>query len=273
MYGSITKNIWIIILLGIYSTVYGASTLPEPLHTLAHKSIDAVFREDFTKALNFAQDIIKTAPHRPAGYFFYAAVLNKQMEYEQSTRYENQFYKYCDKAIEVADKILDDRDDPWALFFKAGANGEKGTYESRYDKWITSFKHGWQAVQMLKDLVDAEKDFVDAYYGIATYNYWRTSKGKIMWWVPTGKDRRQAAVDTLYQMEKKGVYIRKNASLTLAYILVDYKKYRQALTVSQRFLQEYPHNLLGKWAELEALKGLKSYEELAKKGEDRKSVV
>ena len=95
----------------------------------------------------------KRYPEHPAGYFFYAVVLDEWTGYYQSTKKENEFYRYCDLAVEKGQAMLDKQStDAWAKFFVGGTEGLKGNFESRYERWITAFRYGWKGVSILKDL-------------------------------------------------------------------------------------------------------------------------
>lgn len=244
---------------------FAGEQLPNEMHEYALSSISNVYREEFKEAFNDAKRIIKKFPNHPAGYFFYAAVLNSQMEFLQSDRYEIEFYQYCDMAINKGEEILESKhDDMWANFFVAGANGLKGTYESRFERWITAFKHGWRAVVILRDLVEWYTDLNDVYYGIATYNYWRSAKTKMLWWLPGVVDKRDESIAELEQLVKTGVYVKESSTLALSDIYIHRKQYVNALKIINEMLEKYPHNLLCWWGKAKAQFGLKQYDEAEK---------
>lgn len=236
--------------------------LPEDIHLLALSSIDNVYKENFKQAAIDAKKIIRNLPNRPVGYFFYAAVLNSHMEYLQSEKFENAFYAQCDKAIAKGEKILDKKpDDYWANFFVAGAHGQKGTYLSRYEQWITAFKHGWRSVVIFKELEEEKTDEKDLLYGIATYDFWRSTKTKMLWWMPGIEDKRDVSIKILKIIKDSAVYTKYNASLVLVDMLTNQKRYAEALKIANSMLIRYPDNLLCWWGKAKIQVFLKKYDE------------
>src|SRR5271157_1159300 len=146
--------------------------LPADMNELIFNSIDLVYKEKFKSAEDEAKKIVKKYPDHPAGYFFCAAALELWIDFYETDRQAREFYEYCDKAIDKAEKLLarDPRDD-WAVFFLGGANGFMGTYEGRYEKWITSFRHGWKGVCALKALHKKNLHIKDVLFGLGLYDY------------------------------------------------------------------------------------------------------
>ena len=253
---------FIIISLSFCVSISAKAQLPADMHKLAASSIECVYNEKFKQAKGYAKRLIKNYSNHPAGYFFYAAILNSQMEHLQSEKYEVEFYRYCDDAISRGEALLEkEPNNMWVKFFVAGANGLKGTYESRYQRWLTAFKHGWRGVVLLKEVLESKPEMVDALYGIATYDYWRSAKTKMLWWLPGVKDKRQPAIKTLYEMMNKATYVKENATLNLIDILLNEKKYDEALLVANKLLSQYPSCLIVMWRKGEAQLGLRELDE------------
>lgn len=252
-----------IILYSLFSwlPVFAQVQLPLDMHNLAISSIYNVYNEKFKQAEDDAKRIIKKYPNHPAGYFFYAAVLNLLMEYLQSDKYENEFYKYCDFAISKGEDLLEKQpDNAWAKFFIAGANGIKWTYESRYERWLTAFKHGWRAVVMLRELLESNPEMKDALYGIAIYNYWRSAKIKLLWWLQSVEDRRDRAIRMLYDLQNEGTYVKEGSSINLIGMLYNEKRFAHAIEVADKMLTKYPSNLICRWKKAEAQLDLKEFD-------------
>jgi hypothetical protein len=96
--------LWVLAVLAFFCSA--APQLPQEMHDLAMSSIDFVYKEKFKLAEDEARKIIKKYPDHPAGYFFYAAALESWMDYYETDKREVEFYKYCDLAIDRAEKLL-----------------------------------------------------------------------------------------------------------------------------------------------------------------------
>jgi tetratricopeptide (TPR) repeat protein len=242
--------------------VRAAPPLPADMHSLAIASIESIYREDLKSAEESAKKIIKKYPDYPAGYFFMAVVLDAWMVYYQSEKKENEFYQYCDRAIEKGEVLLDNNPkNEWARFFIGGADGYKGTYEARFERWITAFRYGWKGVSVLMELETKKSTIDDIYYGIGSYDYWRSAMMKILWWMPGINDNREEGIKKLYRARDNGIYTKTASSVTLIDIFINENRYKEALAIAEGMLKEYQNTLVFHWGKAKALYGLKRYNE------------
>lgn len=254
-------------LLLVALTVSNAAVQPLPVEIdqAARRCIDYLYRDDFQQATKEARTIIRTYPDRPAGYFFYAVVLDSWMAFYQSDSKEDEFYHYCDLAIEKGEALAEANSEAlWPRFFVGGAHGYKGTYESRYGRWITAFRHGWKGVSVLLELRKEYPRFKDVYFGIATYDYWRSAMTRVMVWMPGVEDKRESAINMLQVAKAEGTYTRMFAADHLLDILANEQRYEEMLELAGELLKQYPtcvafHRRKGK-----ALYHLKRYDEAEK---------
>jgi len=238
--------------------------LPPDLHGWASASIECVFREDYKGAEEEAKKILRAYPDHPAGYFFMAAVAEAWMQRYQSNKREADFYRYCDQAVEKAEKILaSDPNDDWARFFMGGAEGYKGTFEARYERYITAFRYGWKGVSIFLKMASGGSNNPDINFGIGTYDYWRSALMKLLWWMPGVEDKRQIGIDKLKGVIRDGVYTQAAAGCVLIDVYMNEKRYEEALGVANDMGKRYPKAIAFMWGRAAALHGLKRYEESA----------
>ena len=235
--------------------------LPSELDKLINATISNVWNNRYDDAETSAKKIIKKYSYHPAGYFFYAATLNLYMEYSEDNTQEEKFYYYCDLAISKAEKILtDSAQHYWAQFFLGGALGLKGQLETRKEQWITAFKHGSNSVSILKNLFGQNKDLIDPLYGIAVFNYWRSAKIKLLWWMPGIDDLRPQAIEQLKSVLQNARYTKESCAKELAAIYLAEKKYKESEQITAAFLKLYPDNFFFNFLKGHALWGLHEYE-------------
>ena len=239
--------------------------LPQDLQSAALATIDFIYQEQFKKAEEGARLIIKKYPEHPAGYFFMAVVLDSWCAVYQSNKKADEFYRYCDLAIEKGEKLLEnDSKNQWAKFFIAGADGYKGTFEARYEKWITAFRYGWKGVSLFLEMEKEGCSIVDINYGIGSYDYWRSALIKILWFMSRVDDKRQRAIDRLYYAQEKGLFTRTSSSAALVDILINENRYSDALDIAEKLLLKYPGSIIFNWGKARALFGLERYDESMK---------
>lgn len=254
-----------ICILWLISAAFAALPLPQDLQSAALATIDFIYHEQFKKAEEEARFIIKKHPEHPAGYFFMAVVLDSWAAVYQSNKKADEFYRYCDLAIEKGENLLaKDSKDQWAKFFIAGADGYKGTFEARYEKWITAFRYGWKGVSAFLDMEKVGCSIVDINYGIGSYDYWRSALIRILWFMSKVDDKRQKAIDRLYYAQENGIFTRTSSSAALVDILINESRYSEALDIAEKLLLKYPGSTIFNWGKARALFGLNRYDESMK---------
>lgn len=254
-------RIVVVSFLFLTGVVSGEELLQAEMHEHAMSTIECVYKENFESAEIEAKKIIRRYPDHPAGYFFSAIVADAWMAHYWSKSRENEFYKYCDLAISKGEELLKrDRNNEWAKFFIAGSDGYKGTYEARFERWITAFRYGWQGVSKLIDMERTGTTVADVNYGIGSYDYWRSAMMQTLWFMPKVDDRRQKGIDRLYLVKEKGVYTRDAAAASLVDIFLNEKRFEDALILSDEMLKKYPNTRLFLMGKAKALFGLGDYE-------------
>jgi len=239
-----------------------AAGLPDDMHAAAAASVEFVFKEDFKSAEEEAKKVIRTYPEHPAGYFLMAAAADAWMLRYQSSKREAEFYRYCDQAVEKAEKILaKDPNDDWARFFMGGADGYKGTYEARYERYITAFRFGWKGVSVFLKMASAGSGITDINFGIGTYDYWRSALMKMLWWMPGVDDKREVGIAKLKEVMNNGVYSRTAAAMVLIEVYLNEKRFDEAAKLSASMMKKYPRAIAFQWGYAKASHGLKNYDE------------
>jgi predicted Zn-dependent protease len=255
----------VFIVLLLFSSGRGIDKLPADMHELVVASIDCVFKEKFKQAEEEAKKIIKKYPEHPAGYFFCAAAVEAWMRFYETDKREEEFYRYCDMAIDKSENLIEkEPDNAWAMFFKGGADGYKGTYESRYERWITSFRHGWKGVSTLQSLIKKFPDMQDVKYGLGMYDYWRSAFAKMLWWMPGIANRCEQGIAELFEAKKDGLYTGYSAAASLITIFCNERRYKEAETLADEMLTAFPGSLAATWGKAKALFGEERYDEAEK---------
>jgi tetratricopeptide (TPR) repeat protein len=192
-------------------------------------------------------------------------VLDAWMLRHQSRRREREFFRLCDQTIERAEKILaNDRNDEWARFFMGGAEGYKGTYEARYERWVTAFRHGWKGVSIFQNMASSGSKIPDIQFGIGTYDYWRSALMKMLWWMPGVSDNREVGIAKLRGVMEDGIYSRAAAAMVLIDIYLNECRFADALELSNEMIKKYPRAQIFRWGQAAALQGLEMHEEAIK---------
>jgi tetratricopeptide (TPR) repeat protein len=235
----------LIILVPCFTNVAVSGKIDEALNTDMLKGMGYLYKDNFSKALKIFHRIKDKYSDHPVGYFLVAAALDAKMYFYHSSHFENEFIRHCEKAIEIGERLLQNRpDDVWVLFFVGGAYGYMGQYQARYKNYITSFRNGWIGVSLLKQIYKKDPGFVDVLLGLGTYNYWSSRLSKALWWMPGLSDKREVGINQLKKAIHQGKYTVYPAAGNLMWILIEEKRYQEAKAIAQRMLKQYPNNRL-----------------------------
>jgi tetratricopeptide (TPR) repeat protein len=254
----------IITLVILFCTQFTIDAVPlqDDIKQFGLQVIDQIYKEDFKNAEDAARKLIKKYPENPAGYFFVAATLDAWMAFYFDKKKEDEFYKFCDLALEKGEKIVaKNAGDEWTLFFMGGAEGYKGTYEARYERWITAFRYGWRGVSTLLKLTDVKSDIVDVNYGVGSYDYWRSAMINTLWFMPKIKDKREDGIKRLAIAADSGVLTRLTAHTALIEIFLNENRSSEAINYADRLLSQYPMSTQSIWGKARSLYGLGQFDE------------
>jgi tetratricopeptide (TPR) repeat protein len=238
----------------------GTNFLPSEMQILAQKGVTFVYQNRFNEADKAFKQIAKKWPSHPIGYFFQAANLDAIMVYYGIDEQERPFYEMCDKTIQIGERFVQSNPgDLWAQFFIGGAQGYKGTYEARYKRWISAFRNGLDGVNMLQKISAKDTSLTDAGMGIGMYLYWRSKLMKTLWWMPGVEDKREEGMNILRRTMERGVFTKEGSAQSLTSVLMEEKRYADALIIAERMLALYPQNRVFLMYEAECLFQLKRY--------------
>jgi tetratricopeptide (TPR) repeat protein len=257
------KTMWGLFLIVAFGSSQSSApmNLSPDMHAWALSAIDNIYSDRYREAEEDARKIIKKYPSHPAGYFFMAAAIDSWMASHFSDKREDEFYRFCELAVEKGERLLEkEPENVLVQFFIGGAEGYKGTYEARYERWITAFRYGWKGVSQLMRLRDRKANLPDLDYGIGSYEYWRSALMKNLWWMPGVDDKRAPAIEKLKNVRNSGVYSRIAASATLIDIFINERQFTEAAAVADQQLRRYPGSRIFLFGKARAFFGAGKYE-------------
>jgi hypothetical protein len=263
--GPIVTVLTIVVSLGIFPELTGyveadEARLAAEIDSRATRFMSLLYSGKFDEATRQAQQIIRRHGEHPAGYFFHALSLEVQMVTFGNCAYEDDFYRLCEKTIEKAENMLETSPgSPWPNFFIGGANGLMGMYEMELERWITAFRHAWKGMRYLRKVQERFPGIHDVYFGIGSYEYWRSAKAKQLWWAPSDEDKRSQGIQKLYKAKNKGLYTKEPSADALIDIFNREARYTPAMNVVNEYAARYPNSLVFLWGKVHALIGTGSY--------------
>ena len=220
--------------------------------------------ERMTEALSIFQKIIDRHKDDPKGYFYTAAVYGVAMQDYKTREFEQEFNHFIELTIAKAESRLTvNNNDAEAQFYLGGAYGYRGIDKTLVGSWLGAFLDGTKGVFHLHKAVSYNPKFYDAYYGIGSYHYWVSVRASILWFLPFFADERAQGIEEIRLASTKGQFARYEAKASLITILMNEKRWEEALKISEEMLAKFPDDIssriqkgiisasLGRWPKVE----------------------
>jgi tetratricopeptide (TPR) repeat protein len=207
--------------------------------SLIQRGIRCIHQERFIEAFALFDSTIALNPEKPVGYFFKAAAYSNLMADYRNLSYADTFFNYIDNAIKIGeDRKKSGQADAEDLLFYGGAVGFRGIFRSLSGDWFGAFKDGLKGKGILEEARQKDSTFYDIYYGLGVYDYWRSAKTRILWWLPFISDKRKEGVEQIYLAVEKGRLVKSEAKYALLRIYENEKDYQSILDLWDNYLKE-----------------------------------
>ncbi len=242
----VTALIGLWILLGSWSR----STAQAPLWV--ENVMEWTINGQFARAEHFLQKKIAATDSALAPCFYLSSVLNSKMTDRESYGEAPHFVRLLHFIIRKSTQSLqaDPTDSLLArlYFYRGSAYGYLAYYQGQTGQWFKALKNGLKAVDNLKKAVALDSTLYDAYLGLGTYKYWRSTKLKFALWLPFVPDTREEGIRDIKRALRSPSRGRYMAMHQLIYILTDYGKYDEALAYAQEAVKAFPNSIFMQWA-------------------------
>jgi tetratricopeptide (TPR) repeat protein len=209
---------------------------------------------EFDQAITVYQNEINARPEDFRAHFYLAAALSSKMIHFENREGEQVFDQAINKTIELIQDLLQSEPVPSApdlaqlWFYLGSAYGYRAYDQGRTGKWLAAFSNGMKATGYLQDAVREDSTLYDAYLGIGTYKYWRTSKLGFIYWLPFLADEREDGILMIKKVAESDCLSQDLARHQLVYILLDYGKFEEALTYARQLAADFPQSQFMHWA-------------------------
>lgn len=229
--------------------------------SLIQQGIRLSIHHDYSQAEQIFQQLIENHPDHPVGYFFMAATIqSKMMDYE-SEQWSRDFQRYIRLAIDAAERkaATSPEHDLWSLFYHGSALCYLALYEGRNGDYLKALSHGLSGISILKKIITIDPQFHDAYFGIGSYQYWRSQKTRLINWLPLVSDDRAEGILKVRQAIRQGKYTQYAAMNELIWILLDAGQADEAYAWALQGLEQFPQSRFFLWGAAKSALALESY--------------
>jgi tetratricopeptide (TPR) repeat protein len=246
------RRLRVTVLIGLWMVLggWGRSTAQSPLWV--EDVMEWTINGQFARAEHFLQEQIAATDSALAPCFYLSSVLNSKMTDHESYADAPQFVRLLHFIIGQSSQQLKaspaDSLRARLYFYRGSAYGYLAYYQGQTGQWFKALKNGLKAVDNLKKAVALDSTLYEAYLGLGTYKYWRSTKLKFALWLPFVPDTRKEGISDIKRAVRSPSNSRYMAMHQLIYILTDYGKYDEALAYAQEALKAFPNSVFMQWA-------------------------
>ena len=238
----------ILVLLFCISIGYALDPSQPEIKTRIVSGIELTILNKFGQAENIYRDILDEYPEEPLGYMYLAAVIQSQMLDRENFDRKTEFEELITECIEKS-KILQKKrgSDPWLLFFEGSAYLYRSFMQSKMKNIWSAYRSALKGADRLDKVIKMDSTFFDAYLGIGSFKYWKSSKTKFVRWIPFIPDEREKGIRMVKKAVENGEFVRLIGRDQLAWILLDSGRMEEALQNAIQNNKLYPDSRFFKW--------------------------
>jgi tetratricopeptide (TPR) repeat protein len=263
---------WLLFSIAILSSRISAAEprlLQPQLEAYCTQGFQAIYQMDYKKGKEQFEMMIKTDPKHPAGYVYLASAIwlehlsglrrlqtqlysrgnafFRQQKDKTDPAVEKLFYRTIDKGMLRAElRLRSDKNDLAGLYYSGTAYGAIAGYESTVKRtFLSSLKHGKEAVERHRRLLKSYPNFADAYMSIGLYNYVVGKLPRAVKILVLLGGVRGSKEEGLKQLEKtlqQGKLAREEAAIILAVLYDREKRHEDSLKLLRKLAEKYPVN-------------------------------
>jgi len=214
--------------------------------------IEKTILNDFSGAALIFQNLIDRYPDQPWGYFYLGATYQAEMLDAEEYDKVDDFTDLMERSIEISkEQQKVNAENPWAYFFEGSAYLYRSFMDSKTKKLWGAYRNAVKGVGRLEKVIELDSTFYDAYLGVGSYKYWKSSKAKLLTWLPILKDERDLGIEMVHTAIEKGSFVKLVGRDQLAWISLDHGEADKALQLALENHRLYPRSRFFLWTLVE----------------------
>lgn len=215
---------------------------------LVRKGLDYAYVEEFDSAGARFDSVIVRDPGNPAGYFFKAGLLQLRMMDECHFQYEQEYLALLRATVAASQKVLEERDDPWAEFYLGSAYAHRAVFEGLKHNYWETFNYGVKGGRILQNLIGRDSLFYDAYLGSGTFEYFWARATRYLPILKLVDGDAPEAIRKLHVAAARSYYSGPTAENSLVFVYGEEAAYDKALALADDLLRRYPRSKTFTWS-------------------------
>jgi tetratricopeptide (TPR) repeat protein len=258
------------LLLPSASAARAADGAAHPAESRAAKVVDSFYNLEFDAARNAAKSLQTDYPEHPAGYFYDSVAIYQRFILEADRREEllAAFEAATERTLEKSESYLP-TGPATGHYYLGAAHGFRARARISLGKRFAAVRSARRGAKHMREAVELDPSFTDAYLGLGMYNYYLSRVPKavkplaalaIGMWGDRDEGLRQ-----LNRVAAEGRAARMEARSALAGIFASpkEKRYAEALPLLEELERRYPRNPIYRLRKVLVLERLGRWQEAA----------
>ncbi len=239
-------------LFGVILPLKGQGLYPPEITRRIETGIVQTIQNNFSGAESTFQTLINELPTEPCGYFYLGATIQAEMLDREDFSRLGEFDAAIDTAIQLAKTMRkQDAANLRGWFFEGSAYLYRSFMDNKRKKMWGAYRNASKGVNRLEKALELDTTFYDAYLGVGSYKYWKSSKAKALTWLPFVADDREKGIRMVRKAIAKGQFVPLVARDQLAWILLNFGQPEEALALAKRNHQQFPQSRFFMWTLVE----------------------
>ena len=223
---------------------YKSIQISVKIETLLLNGIEELLNGNYNEALNKFKTIEQNIPNEPLGYLLSAITLQTVNEDYQTSNNSKIIESNLEKAIALSEKKLENiNEEKDGIYYYALSNALSCLLKLKNGISLDALTDGFSAFRNYSKVINKYPDFIEPYSGYSASQYWQAKRFPLLSPFSVEK-QKQAGIDGLkkvYQNSKLEKYF---ALYYLIWILIEEKKYDEALSLIKENQLIHPKNRL-----------------------------
>lgn len=217
----------------LFLCFYPLTLYAQDRDSIIFAGIDYIHQDKFDEGIAEFKKLIQLNPDDAGGYMYVAASFVSIIDDYRNPSYRGEFEKYINLAIQKGEERMNKGNyTAEDLLYLGGSHGYRGIYRSFNGDWWGAFWDGGKAKKFLEKGIETDSTYYDIYFGLGAYNFYRSIKSKMLWWLPFFGDKRKLGIEQTKLAIQKGKFTRDEAKYGLLRIYVENEQYDSALALA-----------------------------------------
>lgn len=234
------------------------------IRRVIERGMEQSFQNNFAGAEAAFQELINAYPEQPFGYFYRGAVIQAGMLDQESYDRLDEFNGMIDRCMELAKKQKEAAkgdEQLWPLFYEGSGYLYRSFMDSKLHKIWGAYRNAVRGVNRLEKVIEIDSSFYEAYLGVGSYKYWKSTKARALAWLPFISDEREKGVLLLRKALLSAGFSKLVARDQMAWVLLNFGQVEEARQLALANHQAYPESRFFLWTLAEVDKRCREWEE------------